>query len=129
VADGNLILTLPRELAETLIETGEAAPYLRESRIDPTLVSAVVVAAATAATTVIVTEFTKAIGERIAGAIRDWMRRRDDEPHLELVIQANKATTKVTIEATGSTDAIVRILEAAAHGDIGLARQIDDQRG
>lgn len=119
----SLVLSLPRDLASELLRRGEVAPFLRESRTDPTLVSAVVIAAATAGTTVLITNVTKAAATRIGDAIRRYFTDRGTSGTVELIVERDgtKQVERLTISTTlNRSDDIVRLLES------GVRRTVDN---
>jgi hypothetical protein len=114
----SLYLSLPRDLAAELMSDGVAAPYLRDQRIDPSLIPAVIVSAATATTTVVVTQLTKATAQRIASSLRSWIGRRSGSGGtVEFVIHTDgDVTTKsLTITAALAEEDLRRLLEQALY--------------
>jgi hypothetical protein len=68
-----LVLTCPREVSLDLIDQRLARPAIRADRVDVDLVTAIVVGAVSAGTTVVVTEVTKAAVKGVVAAIRKWL--------------------------------------------------------
>jgi hypothetical protein len=127
---GGLVLSLPKDLAGELLDQGEVVPFLRESRTDPTLVSAVIVSAATAATTVLITMFTSASARRIGDAIRRYFKDRDTSGTVELIIERDgaKQVQRLTVNTTlDRADDIVRLLELGVQHNLESTRQDDAQ--
>jgi hypothetical protein len=111
--DSSLLLTCPKDLAVELIESEVAELYIRETRTDPTLLTAIVVAGSTAGTTVIITSFTKGVVERLAGKLGAWFHRQGSDTQVQIVVQSDGKTVTKTIKitATASESELIRLME------------------
>src|SRR5215469_1808917 len=111
--NSSLLVTCPKELAVELIESEVADLYIRETRTDPTLLTAIVVAGTTAGTTVIINSLTKGVMERLARKLRAWFHRQGENRQVQIVVQndGKKVTRTIEITATVSESELIRLIE------------------
>lgn len=75
----DLILSVPKDLAAELVAEAGASPHIRETRVDPDTASTILVAVASAGSTVIVTEITREGIQSVVRIIRRWLERKPTE--------------------------------------------------
>jgi hypothetical protein len=109
-------LALPREVAFDLMADGVVEPYLREDRVDPALITAIVSAGAGAATTVVVTRLTSDAVQRVVDRLR---KPRGTTGEIELSVRTDGEGTVTTLKITATTSAaeVMRLLQPRAPDD------------
>lgn len=109
-------LALPNEVAFDLMADGVVEPYLREDRVDPALITAIVSAGTGAATTVVVTRLTSDAVQKLVQRLRKPPATTGE---VELTVRTDGEGTVTTLKITATTSAaeVMGLLQRGAPND------------
>lgn len=102
------VLELPAELAYELMQGDTVWPYVRENRVGPDVVPALLLSATTAFSTVVATKLSDGIVNSISHAIRSWLKRRIVEERT--VLRAPETGTALMIDADTTDEEIAAFI-------------------
>ncbi|GAA3871241.1 hypothetical protein GCM10022381_12940 [Leifsonia kafniensis] len=98
-----LFVTVPHEVSIELVEKRLARPAFRPDRVDVDLLPAIIIGAVSAATTVVVTEVTKATIKGIVAAIRRWAGKAAQGSEVTITV-ATQTTARATVLVSADSD-------------------------